>query len=401
MSSIRLTKGGKVEWRGPSNWFTRMGSRLAYKAFGPTTVHLDHEVCILVTASCLTSASLFSIYKLSFGSSLDFFYLGLTSVWLSRHFFHRLLCTTDVSTSLSGWTHNIRWMWIAVTSGGQYFDIPTLMFASTSLQPLIDIDDAYATTGGAGSIPITTAVSPFAVHRIWMVQNSVVAMMGFLWALLKACRGEKAKDDFRIYDADWSSSATTSAAGGKRNKHSDGSGSSERTSPSFGEHYRRCVNKINRKFDMWWQYVPPIQLLVLIFSVCGIVWFFQRYNEALSSYALPLRTPRSAIFDKNMANPRINSADGGSNMANSKQSQRDALLHNSDFMDRRLDHNQGDENSSVLWSRNFVYGPLGMMCMVISLGTVGPILVFGRIMPPLPDLVGGSSGISGRVSRIE
>ena len=85
---------------------------------------------------------------------------------------------------------------------------------------------------------------------------------------------------------------------------------------------------------------------------------------------------------------------------NSQQNQRDAALYNSEFMDRRFDGVRGAKASSVLWSRNFVYSPLGMICMIMSLGTIASILLFGRIMPPLPDLVGGSGGNVGRGSHV-
>lgn len=388
-----------MELKAPRSWLARVGSRVAYKTFGPTTVHLDHEVCLLVTATCLTSASLFSLYKLSFGSALDFFYLLISTLWLSRHFFHRLLCTTDVSTSLSGWTHNLRWIWITITSGGQYFDIPTHMFASTSFQPLID--DAYARPKSGGdvssSIPIT--FSPFAFHRIWIVQKTVVPLLAAIWAVMNTCKSSS--NDFDLYDNDWSSTTATISANNKRNKHSSNSGSDHarnkngKSSPSFAEIHKKCIKKLNRKFDSWWQYVPRVQLLVLIITACGILWFFQKYNEVLSSYSLPLRTPRSALFDKNMANPRMVNAEN-----NSQQNQRDAALYNSEFMDRRFDGVRGAKASSVLWSRNFVYSPLGMICMIMSLGTIASILLFGRIMPPLPDLVGGSGGNVGRGSHV-
>ena len=142
------------------------------------------------------------------------------------------------------------------------------------------------------------------------------------------------------------------------------------------------MKNLNTKFDRWWQFVPPIQMFVLIVAICGMIWFFQTYNEALSSYALPLRTPRSALFDTNMANPRTAST------GTLAKQHHDATIAGSELVHKRV----LDRTSSVLWSRYFVHSPFGLLCMIMSLGTFGSILLFARIMPPLPDLVGSSGG---------
>ena len=388
---MEKTSRMSVELRAPKSWCARVGTRFAYKIFGPTTVHLDHEMCLLVTATCLTCASLLSIYKSSFGSMLDIFYLIFSTLWLSRHFFHRLICTSDVGTSLSGWTHHLRWIWIIATCGGQYFDVPTSMFASTSYQLLID--DSYARSkSGDVSRSIPLAISPFAFHRIWIIQETCVSFMAATWAgwiIVKLKLSPRTLTAFDLDDEDWSSS--TDNANNKRGKNSsEHSKKSTKNFSSFGQTHRKCRRKLNKKLDRMWQYVPSLQVLVLVISICGFVWFFQKYNEALSSYSLPLRTSRSVFFDKNMANPRM------ANIDNHSMQQRDLSSPNTEYLARRFDAIHGGQASSALWSRNFVYSPVGIVCMVMSCGIISSILFFCRIMLPLPDLV---SGVDGNVGR--
>jgi len=378
-----------MEIRAHRTWLTWI-VRFFYRVFGPTTVHLEHEICLFVTTAFLTSASLFSLYGSSFGLSGDCLYLFFTNLWLSRHFVHRLICTTDVGTSLSPWTRNLRWVWIIITSGGQYFDVPTSIFASTSYQPLLD--DYSRPKGGrdiisdvSGSIPVTSS-SPLAFHRLWIVQKSVIPLLAASWALGKILKSKLSpRNVIDFDDEDWATTPASST--NKRNKHSSSSGSdhvakSRAEKDSFAHSHDKCKKKLNRKLDMWCRFVPQIQLLVLIGASCGIIWFIQQYMRAMSSYVVPLRSGRIPTGDGAWASPQF-----------------DTSL-NSEFMRRKFEGVQGAKAVAALRSRNFVYSPYGMMCMIAAWGTIGCLFLYGRIMLPLPDLVAGVVGSTGKGSYV-
>ena len=66
-----------------------------YKLFGPTTVHLEHEISLIITTSFLTSASLISVYRLSFPTAGDLLYIWISILWLSL-FSANFLATLNV-----------------------------------------------------------------------------------------------------------------------------------------------------------------------------------------------------------------------------------------------------------------------------------------------------------------
>lgn len=114
---------GKKTWR-PQAITSRRQQRM-YQLFGPTTVHLQHELYLLMAMCCLTISSLQAVYKGSFGIIGDYHFLLLATLYLSRHLLIRCFCTWDVSTSksptISGVISNFLTTHIM---SGQYFDRP-------------------------------------------------------------------------------------------------------------------------------------------------------------------------------------------------------------------------------------------------------------------------------------
>jgi hypothetical protein len=82
-------------------WAHRL-QRLRFHCLGPTTVHLELEVYLLLSMLLLAIGSLRGLYKESFGShAADYYLVGLIGVTLSRHLFFRLYVTWDPSTHAS------------------------------------------------------------------------------------------------------------------------------------------------------------------------------------------------------------------------------------------------------------------------------------------------------------
>ena len=318
----------------------------SYRIFGPTTVHLEHELCLWMTSVCLTMASLYSLYRSSFGLVGDLVYLLVTYCWLSRHFLHRIICTADVGTSISkSPLQTLRWMWIIVTSGGQYFDVTTSVFAS------------------------------------------------------KHDRDYMAMDDY--------SRVSLSLSSTKDDKGSNGNGNGK-GKDSFNDTYNKCKKKLKRKIEKWYRCIPPLQLLVLISTTIFIIWFFFQYMEAQSSYAIPLRHARNNphMPDRHINDDNINGANmygHGNNHNNYNPNDGQNQYHikvNAELMSKKFEAKQGGRAAAAKEARDFVYSWIGMICMVAIWGTIGSLVLYGRVMPPLPDLVAGAPVTVGRGSHV-
>ena len=312
-------------------------------------------------------------------------------------------------------------MWIIVTTGGQYFDVPTSVFDSSDNDVnYIDEYARHARDGAAIAINIGAMDGPMGIASSSMnLKDAIVKLLALGWAstqmLLKAIRitsfSSKQKE-FDFDDDDWTTTTTASSGTFKHRRGSAGGGSTNAThgnvyeKDSFGYKYNKCKKKLNRKIDMWWRYSPPVQLLVFIFSGCFIIWFALKYKEAQSSYAIPLRAGRNAFFDSNMINYRMNDEAmamhmnmHGNNHNWTPNTQYDVAL-NAEFMTRKYALMQGGDGASAIQARDFIYSWYGMMCMVAVWGTIGSLILYGRIMPPLPDLVAGAPGNVGKGSHV-
>lgn len=369
-------------------------SRLIYKIGGPSTVHLEYEICLLVTSMCLTAASLVSLYKSSFGSSGDFFYLLVSNIWLARHFFHRLICTSDVGTSIhlsKSPMQTLRWGWIAITSGGQSFDIPTsILTASSSSYNYIDnyVPHKSSSTRDFASTPTTIPVTsaPF------IFQVGIIKPLAFVWTIfkmIKAAIRPKSSKYADLDEEDWVNSMSSANNASNSNNSSFRKDDHDVKTKSFSYIYEKNKKKFQIKFQLWWQYMPPLQFLALLSFVCFTFWFCLQYMEAQSSYNIPFRQGKNTIFDQNMGNTRMNGGNTrfGTNNVNPNLS-KDVKL-NGDFMNKKFDLIQSGKYAVLTGARDFVYSWLGMIFMIFILGTLGSLLLYGRLMPPLPDLVSG------------
>eukprot|EP00592_Proboscia_alata_P000440 CAMPEP_0194369980 /NCGR_PEP_ID=MMETSP0174-20130528/18355_1 /TAXON_ID=216777 /ORGANISM="Proboscia alata, Strain PI-D3" /LENGTH=801 /DNA_ID=CAMNT_0039147253 /DNA_START=141 /DNA_END=2546 /DNA_ORIENTATION=- len=69
-----------------------------FQFLGPTSVHLHHELALLLCMSIFTASTLSSLYRHSFGSTLgDYYIIGISTLWQSRHLITRILSTNDYS----------------------------------------------------------------------------------------------------------------------------------------------------------------------------------------------------------------------------------------------------------------------------------------------------------------
>mmetsp|Transcript_20384 Transcript_20384/g.30070 ORF Transcript_20384/g.30070 Transcript_20384/m.30070 type:complete len:703 (+) Transcript_20384:135-2243(+) len=410
---------------------------LYFKIFGPTTVHLEHEMSLVITTSFLTSASLISLYRLSFPTPGDLLYIWIAILWLGRHLLHRFISTTDIATSLSPWYQKLRWVWIALTSGGQYFDMPISIWANlmgnrgVNVNAAVDVDvPVVVSSMGMGE---ASYVEP-SLHRIFIVQRIVLPPFVALWAILAFIRNKirpakKVEIDFLGSNIGGGGSGSGSGNGsgiGRRsslthkgkNKHSQqqhnnntsnavnsslDSSSQESNSTSFGHIYMRCKMKLNRKLDVWWRYVPHCQLMLNLLALWGVFWVFQQYTkmqtQTLSGNQNWLGAYYGMSRSKNPRTSMINSDGtggfGGSNGGNVEETNEYDLGLNSDVLVHKFEMLQGAHAGEALKAKEFMYGPFGMLAMITVWGITMSILLYRRIVLPLPDLIAGGSIATG------
>jgi hypothetical protein len=124
----------------------------------------------------------------------------------------------------------------------------------------------------------------------------------------------------------------------------------------------------------------------MLFGFISILslWFGYKYMEAVNSYSFPLhRIPSSNGFFGAYHGP--SSMSGG-----------DILSVNAGLSIKMFEATYGTAINAARMSRAFVYSMRGMVCLIVLLGTVGSLWMYGRVMPPLPDLVAGYGGASGK-----
>ena len=367
-------------------------------------MHLEYEICLLVTSMCLTGASLVSLYKSSFGSSGDFFYLLVSNIWLARHFFHRLICTTDVGTSIhlsKSPMQTLRWSWITITSGGQSFDIPTNMLtASSSSYNYIDnfVPHKSGSTRDFASTPTTIPITsaPF------IFQVGIIKPLAFIWTIfkmIKAAIRPKSSKYADLDEEDWVNSMSSTNNSSNSNNSSFRKDDHDVNTKSFSYIYEKSKKKFQIKFQLWWQYMPPLQFLTLLSFVCLTCWFCLKYMDAQSSYNIPFRKGKNTIFDQNMGNTRMNGVNTRFGANNVKPNLPIDVKLNGDFMNKKFDLIQSGKYAILTGARDFTYSWLGMICAVFILGTIGSFLLYGRLMPPLPDLVSGVNVKGSHVSN--
>lgn len=104
--------------------FADQRRQLSYRLFGPTTLHLQHEFYLWISLSLLTLSSLMSLYRhvLQWGDGV---LMTCVSLWLSRHFLMRWLCTHDAATARNPTILGVVMHWItSYVTAGQYMDRP-------------------------------------------------------------------------------------------------------------------------------------------------------------------------------------------------------------------------------------------------------------------------------------
>jgi hypothetical protein len=119
--------------------------------------------------------------------------------------------------------------------------------------------------------------------------------------------------------------------------------------------------------------------------------------EAINSYSLAMRTPlgHDDFFERAVVDPRTTPAASSKGQSVTMPGD-DVLRVNADLSMKMFEAKYGNGIEAARRSREFVYSMFGIVSVIVIVGTVGNLWVYGRIMPPLPDLVAGCGGGMGK-----
>ena len=315
---------------------TRQRERWLYRMIGPTTVHLQHEFYLLVSLSLLTVSSLQALYKNSFGLKGDFFFLLLSTLWLSRYLIIRWVCTWDNSTNRRPTLTGVLAHWSSsYLMAGQYFDRPSPHVVSKSIGTPSPNDGR-----GTQRFTISGFLMPSVLYTWRMVKVWVV------FPLREVC-------EFALDGLAPNSQSNTSS----RRQSSSETAASRRSEQQRSTSHNRFHSYLSTAqvywSKIWASYGPPLQMIIPVVTMTFYLWhlLFATSEPAQTSHALTMNTRSGNSQDLSNLDTKPYGAY------------------------KKLD--------IPLWSDVLFYLSCG--------GTVISILLYGRTILPIADLVSGSN----------
>jgi len=165
---------------------------------------------------------------------------------------------------------------------------------------------------------------------------------------------------------------------------------------------------LNRKLDVVWEYLPPVQMVLAVFTLLAAMWFID--------YASDLMTSRRAGYGGSSDSTwsgwqtAFSGSDGGYGHVNDRnqgsmaphsnayQHSREQLGLNNDLMALRFQATK-QNFAHIADKKQFFYGSPGIFCVLGIVCTISSLIVYGRILLPLPDMVSNTCGFNpGKVS---
>jgi hypothetical protein len=360
-------------------WLSKQSKQLRYTIFGPTTIHLQHEFYLWIAMILLELSSLQALYKHdSFGSIRgDYQFTALVALWLSRFLLLRWLTTWDFSTSrrptMAGvWNH-----WIAShVMAGQYFDRPspsvlakhigTQHHHQTHHHHHYHHSFDYSRNGmyTFHDLLWPSLLFTWQYFKVWcwypLLSLHERAMHRGPMTSRQRHQQLLRKLSNRRSGGGSSGGGTTSGEG---TRHSLSSSSvSPMTSPAY---YTTYLNKL------WRTYGPSLQMIIPIATVLFILWYGLWADASEESpHALTMQTQTASGGTLNAANyatPTIIDYSAASNP--------NAPINRPYGAYKKM--------KPPTWTEVLYYLSCG--------GTLLSVLLYGRIVLPIPDLVAGSN----------
>ena len=363
----------------------------SYSIFGPTTIHLRQEVYLLISLLLLTLSSLLGLYKdtnatvITLGNLRwgDFWFLFLVTIWLSRHLVIRWICTCDNSTNRSPTFIGVVAHWMtSLLVGGQYYDRPNPQIIAKHLGTYYHADDGRNGAATLSSFFHPSILFTWQLIKIWVLFPALY-VKEYIWNIILTNNNNnqeaKGSSSSRL-----SSSRTTTTINNNNNKSpsSKASGGSKRSSSSNsrrgrggGERERErttrtTVNlKLNKVYSYWskfWNmYGPPLQMMITLSTL-----FYYLWGLIFSSPTAAAAADREVVTQALTMNTRsatINNQIDLNDMSN-------PLL---------------DEVPYGAYSKLKVPAWGEMLFLMSYIGIMLSIVMFGRVVQPVGDLVAG------------
>jgi hypothetical protein len=338
-------------------WLSKRWQELSYQILGPTTLHLQHEFYLWISVILLEISTLQALHgNDSFGSLIgDYQFIALVALWLSRFMLLRWATTWDPSDSLRPTFLGVCTHWITShVMAGQYFDRPSpdVVAKQMGIQHYHgNIESRH--TGGTRAA-IRDLMWPSLVYT-WRYVKTMV-----LYPLLDL-RDKHSRRNMQatLYDNTSVPSRTSQSSSQRRHKRRNSGGntkslaaavSSTRTPSYYAAHFSR----------IWKNYGPPLQMIIPVVTLAYFVYHgFFTDDEDEPPNALTMQTQSSS--SGSAVAGMLNTGIGANIKAHGAYKQRQLPT-------------------------------LGQTLFYISFGgIVLSIILYGRIVLPIPDLVAGSN----------
>jgi hypothetical protein len=356
----------------PSTTSKRRLQEWRYRLFGPTLVHLQYEFYLLCSLMLLTIGSLSGLYKESFGMYGDFVFLLLLFLVESRHLLFRILCTWDPSTHASpGITGLLTHLLQSHVTGGQSFDRPPAM------QQLHTSSGDRAGSHVVGGSSSTAIASPAAADRMVQITGGVLEAKEIVtWSQLVPSSLIYAWQLPRQYI--WFPLSRAGSRSSSRKQRplvrdiSNNSGNKQqyytRDSDAPRNSWLRLKFKAIQQYTLhlWVSYGPSLQFCLASGAFVYYAWQFCYYSTGKNPLSLIWGADRSR-------HTSILSVHTQDSNAIRQAAEKEAAKMIGDY-DRQL---KPSESEVVL--------------IMLGFGTLCSLLVFCRVMLPLPDLVAGGN----------
>ena len=338
-------------------------------------------------------------------------------------------------------------LWIWLTSGGQYYDVPCCPFQLT-LHDSPSAVKALATSNSSSKykrftikdiIQTANVKKPVGlvdhrqmsksnsetflnsntppIHRIFIIQiffivpMIVVPMSISKYLLIKLSSRKRSTRGYYDSDSDDDFDFRPRNADHRDDKQN----SNDLVTGEYIKIHLQTQNQVNQFLDSIWKFTPSIQFVIFFFAIASAVNIGFKFYSARA--ALPLsRGTKSSMFEKYSGFQQ-----DPSSQYMGRQSIQSQYL-NADLMAQQFEKRQQIRNGSEPrgiqyqygfqsiidifydiagkvgirgWKSTF-YSPWGMAYMICCWGIVSSLFIFGRVMLPLPDLTAGRDSWIGK-----
>lgn len=270
-----------------------------------TTLHLQHEIVLLVSLFFLTTSSLMSIYRQSFGTLGDWKIIFTITLWLSRHLLFRMLCTGNNCTSStqsrsSLWSRLNVGQWLTkYCSSGQYFDAPSraaILAASSGGDHHNNHSNTVFNSSFANSTPHDYVILPLLKFYYWAlsVKQSNNNDRNLFTNLFSFKAEKKSKRSHRGDFQDINNHGNNSSSRRSRVKHTNSSSGSNANHKLSQNHNLQKIlsSKVYKQLEQLWEHLPSPQLSFAfisgIFCIAAIILFHPNiYNPNIYPNSAP------------------------------------------------------------------------------------------------------------------